>query len=179
MKLRKNPEYSQVWDSRFFNVFKVDKKTEMRIVRKVHNELKEAEAFSYKGMAPGRSVSRRSARICLRLVLARAPRGPAPAAGVPAFRAVGDSFAGEAERLRGDVRDRLHDDVRGQRGAVRRRQAAVVAVVDDEDHLAARGGAGARPATAWRARPATTTCCRPGHSGRVSASENDFVGPKL
>ena len=51
--------------------------------------------------------------------------------------------AREAERLRGDVRDRLHDDVRGQRGAVRRRQAAVVAVVDDEDHLAARGGAGA------------------------------------
>ena len=44
-KLRKNPEYSQVWGSRFFNVFKVDKKTEMRIVRKVHNELKEAEAF--------------------------------------------------------------------------------------------------------------------------------------
>ena len=31
--------------SRFFNVFKVDKKTEMRIVRKVHDELKEAEAF--------------------------------------------------------------------------------------------------------------------------------------
>ena len=45
VKLRKNPEYSQVWDSRFFNVFKVDKKTEMRIVRKVHDELKEAEAF--------------------------------------------------------------------------------------------------------------------------------------
>lgn len=45
IKLRKNPEYSQVWDSRFFNVFKVDKKTEMRIVRKVHDELKEAEAF--------------------------------------------------------------------------------------------------------------------------------------
>ena len=44
-KIRKNPEYSQVWDSRFFNVFKVDKKTEMRIVRKVHDELKEAEAF--------------------------------------------------------------------------------------------------------------------------------------
>ena len=46
VKLRKNPEYSQVWDSRFFNVFKVDKKTEMRIVRKVHDELKEAEAFN-------------------------------------------------------------------------------------------------------------------------------------
>ena len=45
VKLRKNPEYSQVWGSRFFNVFKIDKKTEMRIVRKVHNELKEAEAF--------------------------------------------------------------------------------------------------------------------------------------
>ena len=44
-ELRKNPEYSQVWGSRFFNVFKVDKKTEMRIVRKVHDELKEAEAF--------------------------------------------------------------------------------------------------------------------------------------
>ena len=45
IELRKNPEYSQVWGSRFFNVFKVDKKTEMIIVRKVHNELKEAEAF--------------------------------------------------------------------------------------------------------------------------------------
>tara|TARA_B100000609_G_scaffold89200_1_gene71235 strand:+ start:2506 stop:2967 length:462 start_codon:yes stop_codon:yes gene_type:complete len=45
VKLRKNPEYSQVWDSRFFNVFKVDKKTEMRIVKKVQDELKEAEAF--------------------------------------------------------------------------------------------------------------------------------------
>ena len=44
-KLKKNPEYTQVWDSKFFNVFKVDKKTEMRIVRKVQDELKEAEAF--------------------------------------------------------------------------------------------------------------------------------------
>ena len=43
--LRKNPEYAQAWDTRFFNVLKVDKQTEMRIVRKVHDELKEAEAF--------------------------------------------------------------------------------------------------------------------------------------
>ena len=40
IKLRKNPEYSQVWDSRFFNVFKVDKKTEMRIVEKFTMNLK-------------------------------------------------------------------------------------------------------------------------------------------
>ena len=40
VKLRKNPEYSQVWDSRFFNVFKVDKKTEMRIVKKFKMSLK-------------------------------------------------------------------------------------------------------------------------------------------
>ena len=45
IELRKNPEYSQVWGSRLFNVFKVDKKTEMRIVRKVQDELKEAEEF--------------------------------------------------------------------------------------------------------------------------------------
>jgi biopolymer transport protein ExbD len=45
VKLKKNPEFSQVWNNRFFNVFKVDQKTEMRVVRKVHDELKEAEAF--------------------------------------------------------------------------------------------------------------------------------------
>jgi len=45
LDLRKNPEYAQAWDTRFFNVLKVDKQTEMRIVRKVHDELKEAEAF--------------------------------------------------------------------------------------------------------------------------------------
>ena len=44
-ELRQNPEYSQIWDRRFFNVFKVDKKTEMRIIRKVQDELKESEAF--------------------------------------------------------------------------------------------------------------------------------------
>ncbi|MEC8603016.1 MAG: hypothetical protein VXY47_01575, partial [Bacteroidota bacterium] len=44
-KLRKNPEFAQVWDSKFFNVFKVDKKTKMRLVREIQDELKEAEAF--------------------------------------------------------------------------------------------------------------------------------------
>ena len=45
IKLRKNPEFAQVWDSKFFNVFKVDKKTKMRLVREIQDELKEAEAF--------------------------------------------------------------------------------------------------------------------------------------
>ena len=44
-ELRKNPEYSQVWGSRFFTVFKADKKTELRIVRKAHDDLKVDEAF--------------------------------------------------------------------------------------------------------------------------------------
>jgi biopolymer transport protein ExbD len=44
-KLKKNPEFAQVWDSKFFNVFKVDKDTKMRLVREIQDELKEAEAF--------------------------------------------------------------------------------------------------------------------------------------
>ena len=43
--LKKNPEFSQVWNSSFFNVFKVDEKAKMRTVKKVQDELKAAEAF--------------------------------------------------------------------------------------------------------------------------------------
>lgn len=45
MELKKNPEFSDKWNTEFRNVFKVDSDTKMFLLKKVQDELKRAESL--------------------------------------------------------------------------------------------------------------------------------------
>ena len=45
MALKEESKFKEKWLSDFYNVFKIDANTKMRLIKKVQDQLKEAEAF--------------------------------------------------------------------------------------------------------------------------------------